>query len=172
MELAECRALLGHCEWADAQVWAPVLALAEPDAEIRERMHHLHLVQWTYLQIWRGGPVKASGLDEFPTASALRAWAREYYRELTSYLGTVGVAVVTEVVRFPWANRLSERFFGKAKPVTWSDSVLQVAMHSAHHRGQVVRRLRQLGAEPPLTDFIGWVWQERPVAQWGDDDAA
>ncbi len=171
MDLAECRALLGHCEWADAQVWTPVLALSEPDPEVREKMHHLHLVQWAYLDIWRGGPVKASELSEFPTFGALRAWAREYYRELTSYLGTIGGAGVTEVVRFPWASRLSERF-GKAKPATWSESVLQIAMHSAYHRGQVARRLRQLGAEPPPTDFIGWVWQGRPVAQWGDDDAA
>jgi len=50
--------------------------------------------------------------------------------------------------------------------------VLQVAMHSSHHRGQVARRLRELGVESPLTDYIAWIWMSRPVADWGDDEAA
>ena len=32
--------------------------------------------------------------------------------------------------------------------------------------------LRELGGEPPLTDFVAWIWLDRPPADWGDDDAA
>ncbi len=62
--------------------------------------------------------------------------------------------------------------FGKAEPATWPESVLQVAMHTVYHRGQVARRLRELGAEPPLSDFIAWVWMDRPEADWGGEEAA
>jgi uncharacterized damage-inducible protein DinB len=45
-------------------------------------------------------------------------------------------------------------------------------MHSAYHRGQVASQLRELGGEPPLTDFVAWIWLDRPPADWGDDEAA
>jgi uncharacterized damage-inducible protein DinB len=45
-------------------------------------------------------------------------------------------------------------------------------MHSAHHRGQALRRLRELGVEPPLCDFIVWIWTGRPDADWGEEEAA
>lgn len=170
MDLTDCRALLGHCEWADAEVWAAVLGGPE-DAALREKLHHLHLVQWTYLQIWQGLAVQPAELGAFPTLAALREWARQYYRELTSYLGRVGGTAASEPVRFPWADRVAQRF-GRSAPATWAESVLQVAMHSGYHRGQVAGRLRDLGSEPPLTDFIAWVWRGRPLAHWGGDDAA
>jgi uncharacterized damage-inducible protein DinB len=45
-------------------------------------------------------------------------------------------------------------------------------MHSSYHRGQVAQRLRELGEEPPLSDFIAWIWMDRPGADWGGDEAA
>jgi uncharacterized damage-inducible protein DinB len=170
MNLAECRALMGHAEWADSLIWKSVLALPE-DQELRERLHHLHMVQWSYLHIWRGDPAETPELDSFDNAAAIRSWARGYYRELTCYFATVGDSILDREVRFPWAARLVKRF-GGAAPATWTESVMQVVMHTSYHRGQVARRLRELGAEPPLTDFIAWIWMDRPVAQWGSDEAA
>jgi uncharacterized damage-inducible protein DinB len=46
------------------------------------------------------------------------------------------------------------------------EAMLQVVMHSGYHHGQVNARLRELGAEPPLTDYIVWLWFDRPPAQW------
>ncbi len=171
MDLADCRVLLGHAEWADALVWKAVLAIGQEDAELRAKLHHLHLVQWAYLHIWRSERVRPRELSTFPTMPAIRAWAREYYDELPAYLAGVSSAQLTETVRFPWADHLVQRL-GKAEPATWAESVLQVAMHSGYHRGQVARRLRELGAEPPLSDFIAWVWMGRPEADWGSEEAA
>jgi uncharacterized damage-inducible protein DinB len=171
MDLADCKALLGHAEWADALVWKAVLAAVPEDPELRAKLHHLHMVQWAYLHIWQGQPVRPREASTFATAAAIRAWAQEYYRELPAYLGQVQEAGLTREVRFPWADRLVERF-GRARSATWTDSVLQVAMHSSYHRGQVARRLRELGAESPLSDYIAWIWMDRPDADWGDEDAA
>jgi uncharacterized damage-inducible protein DinB len=171
MDLADCRGVLGHAEWADALVWKAVTLLGRDDGELREKFHHLHMVQWAYLHIWRAEPVRPRELTTFPALAAIRAWAREYYRELPSYLVTVAEDGLVREVRFPWADRLVQRF-GQAAPATWAESVLQLAIHSAYHRGQVARRLRELGAEPPLSDFIAWIWQGRPEADWGDEEAA
>jgi uncharacterized damage-inducible protein DinB len=47
-----------------------------------------------------------------------------------------------------------------------AECLLQLALHSAHHRGQVAAWLREAGGEPPLTDFIAWVWMRRPAPTW------
>ena len=171
MTLQDCRTLLGHAEWADALVWDIVLAQGREDTELREKLHHVHMVQWAYLHIWRAEAIKVRDLATFPTLASIRAWAREYYRELPEYLASISEAALSATVTFPWADRLVERV-GGAGPVTMAESVIQIAMHSSHHRGQVARRLRELEAEPSLGDFIAWVWRGRPDADWGEDDAA
>jgi len=171
MDLGDCRELLGHAEWADSVVWKAVLALGEEDAELRSKLHHLHLVQWSYLHIWRGEPVRPRELATFQRLSAIRGWAREYYRELTAYLAGLQPSALAREVRFPWADRLVQQF-GVAKPASWGESVVQVAMHNSYHRGQVARRIREQGGESPLSDYIAWIWQGRPGADWGGEDAA
>ena len=47
-----------------------------------------------------------------------------------------------------------------------AETCLQVCSHSTYHRGQVNARLREIGAEPPLVDYIAWLWFERPAADW------
>ncbi len=171
MDASDCRALLGHAEWSDSVVWKAVLALDQQDAVLRETLHHLHLVQWSYLHIWREEPVKPRELATFPRLSAIRGWACEYYRELTAYLAGLPAGTLSREVRFPWADRVVQQF-GSAKPASWTETVVQVAMHSSHHRGQVARRVRELGGESPVSDFIAWIWLGRPGADWGGEDAA
>lgn len=53
-----------------------------------------------------------------------------------------------------------------AAGVTVGESVVQLAILSAHHRGQAATRLSELGGSPPLNDFIYWIWSGRPEAEW------
>ena len=171
MDLADCKALLSHAEWADALVWKAALSSGQEDDELRAKLHHLHLVQWAYLHIWRAEQVRPRELSTFPTLAGIRGWAREYYRELPSYMGALSDPDLGSEVRIPWADRLVQRF-GRARPTTLAESVLQVALHSSYHRGQVVRRLRELDVEAPLSDFLAWIWLDRPEADWGEPEAA
>jgi len=41
-----------------------------------------------------------------------------------------------------------------------------VASHSTYHRGQIATRIREIGGEPPLVDFLYWVWSGKPAPQW------
>lgn len=166
----ELREMMRQAEWADARVWSAVLALpvALDDAGVRDRLHHVHQVQWAYLAIWRGEPLRLPELSSFADAEALRGWGREFHREAAAYLdalGADGADDVTREIRFPWADRLVEHF-GAARPATFGETVVQVASHSTYHRGQIGARLRELGGEPPLTDFIAWIWEGRPAPAW------
>jgi uncharacterized damage-inducible protein DinB len=51
-------------------------------------------------------------------------------------------------------------------PIAWADAMYQVVSHSSYHRGQVNTRIRKIGGEPPLTDFIAWIWRGKPSSEW------
>ena len=161
--------LLQHMEWADAATWRSVLALSEAreDADLHQRLHHLHLVQKAFLQIWQDQPMALSTADDFTHLDALRTWAQPYYGELTEYLETVDGAHLDQPVVLPWSEDLNRRY-GKVHPTTLGQTMLQVTSHTTHHRGQVSARLRALGGEPPLCDYIAWLWQGQPPADWAE----
>jgi uncharacterized damage-inducible protein DinB len=40
--------------------------------------------------------------------------------------------------------------------------LLQALLHGQHHRGQNAARMRELGAAPPMTDYVVWYALGRP----------
>jgi len=48
------RELHRHMEWADASVWKAALAhdAAREDVPLRDLLHHVHMVQRTFLCLW------------------------------------------------------------------------------------------------------------------------
>lgn len=159
--------LLLHMEWADALMWRAVLGTpaALADQDMRVRVHHIHAVQQAYLQIWRGEPVRVSEVESFDNMNDIMRWAATFYHPAREFFGGLRDADLRREVRIPWADELVKRF-GVARPATLAQTLQQVAMHSTHHRGQVYMHLRQLGAEPPLTDLIMWIWSGQPAAEW------
>ena len=161
--------LLLHMEWADAAMWralvsAPLLA---HDRAMMERVHHFHSTQWAYLQLLRELPVQIPELGGFPDLVSVGRWARQFYLELPAYRDALDDRTLARQVEFPWAAQVTEHLGGSAGPATVAESLLQLALHTAHHRGQVLTRLREAGGEPPLTDFIAWIWMRRPAPEWG-----
>ena len=51
--------------------------------------------------------------------------------------------------------------------VTVGEGLVQVAMHTHHHRGQCMTRLRDFGGTPRNVDWIIWLWKQKPPARWG-----
>ncbi len=159
--------LYAHMEWADAVVWRVVLGsdIARADAKIRDRLYHLHLVQRAFLSVWKQAPFdlrSGEGLD----LPALAAWGAEYYGEVRPHVGGLAEASLDDPVILPWAARAIAPSSRRPGTSTRAETLLQVTSHSTYHRGQVNARLRELGVEPPLTDFIAWVWYGRLGADW------
>jgi uncharacterized damage-inducible protein DinB len=163
----ELRQMLDHMGWADALIWSEVLDLpaAVDDERTRCLLHHVHLVHWAYLQLWRGERVDLRELAEFPDLPAVLRWGRAYYAALPGFIGTLEPADLERPIAFPWATELAEHY-GEIHPTSVRQSLVQIPMHSAYHRGQVNTRIRELGGEPPLTDFVAWTWAGRPAAVW------
>jgi len=166
-DLTSLRELFRHMEWADAVVWTAVLAHAEAaeHAALRDRLHHLHHVQRAFLQVWRGQYTRTPPAN-FSDGAALLNWAREYYREVEEYLGNLNEQDLNQPQAVPWSRMVESRLGRKAEALSLDETLLQVVMHSTYHRGQVNMQLRELGGEPPLTDFIVWLWLGKPQPDW------
>lgn len=164
-----------HMEWADSMVWDTVVDEPElaGDEYLMGTLLHLHLVQRTFLWMWveaTGGPVAPSELqpDLDPNAMSaeeLREWARSYYPLLERWLGEADGSL-DAVVEFPYAAAIEERFGPRPGQVRVSEALYQVLAHTMHHRGQVNRRIRELGGDPPLVDYVAWIWMGRPEPTW------
>lgn len=167
MRLAEYHNLLAHMAWADAVTWKTALdvAAAREDAQVADKLYHLHCVQWAYLQVWHGEPLHLPERGTLGDLAALLAWARPCYPALRAFAETLDDAALARPLTFPWATELVNRF-GSVAPATLAETIVQVAMHTAYHRGQIATRLRELGGEPQITDFIMWIWTGRPEADW------
>lgn len=162
------RDLARHAEWADSSLWSSLLAspAASSDSQALEWFHHIHRVQRAFLALWRAEAIEKTEPSDFADAPALAAWGREGHRAISEHLAAVAESELARVLEIPWARFVEPRIGRSAGPVTVEESIVQVAMHSAHHRGQVAARLRQVGGEPPLVDYIAWLWFERPDPGW------
>ena len=93
-------------------------------------------------------------------------WGRSYYSEAVAYLATLNDDQLSRPMPVPWATMVEKRLGRAPETTTIGETALQVALHSTYHRGQVNARLREAGGEPPLVDYIAWVWLGRPAPVW------
>jgi len=156
-----------HSEWADATVWRAVFnsASAPTDERLRNWLQHIHMVQHAFINVWRDQPYSASAGSELALAE-LASWGREYHQLAAQYLPTLSEEDLDSPLIMPWAGFLTKHLGRDPSITTKGETIVQVASHSTYHRGQVNARLRELGEEPPLTDFIAWIWFGRSAAEW------
>ena len=163
--LALLRDLFRHMRWADSRVWDATAPLANApfDESLRELLLHIHVVQQAFLHVWTGKEVSFPAVEAFPTLASLRAWADPYYDDLDHFVETLDASRLSEPITMPWVRHFEKRLgLGFAAP-SLAETMFQVTSHSTYHRGQVNKRLRALGAEPPLVDYIAWIWFGRPA---------
>ena len=155
------RDLFRHMEWADATVWSSVHRLGADDKRLRDLLDHLHMTQRAFLDVWQSKGFDRGHLKERTLRETLDA-GREFHREAASFIAAVGDDSLDRPTALPWAGR----FANAAQSTTLGETLLQITSHSTYHRGQVNMRIRELGGEPSLVDYIAWLWLGRPPAQW------
>ncbi len=160
--------LLDHMEWADALVWRTVheSEAARRDDYVLDSLFHLHLVQHAYLCVWTGAELPELDRAGFETPNEIEHWARPFYGEARELLEGLGEGRLAEEFDNPWGALIEPLIGAPPAPSTLGDTAYQVVAHSAHHRAQINRRLRELGGDPAMIDYIGWVWRGCPPPQW------
>ena len=154
--------LYAHQEWADAEHWRAFEAhpAALEDKAIRERLLHIHQVQYAY--VWmvgtRASQFAFKKIEDFPSMADLKKYARQGHADMIAIVTAAHEKQMEEIVEIPW--------FKPPLRVSVRHALTQAAMHSHYHRGQNATRLRELGGTPPTTDFIIWLRAGQPKARW------
>ncbi len=104
--------------------------------------------------------------ESFATLDEVRTWAQPLYVELAAFLYLQNDESLAAPFELPWAKLIEPQIGRPASISTVGETCFQVASHSTYHRGQINARLRELGAKPPLVDYIAWVWSGKPPPPW------
>jgi uncharacterized damage-inducible protein DinB len=158
------RELARHMAWADATVWSSVLTASATanDPKIADTLHHIHLVQHIFVQAWTHATFAVRERSEFPTLDEIAIFGLEGRRGVLAFAESVSAEELDRELRMPWAAFFEQQSKQAAGVHTLGESMLQVFLHTQHHRGQVCMRMREIGVAPPTVDFILWLWAGRP----------
>lgn len=158
------RELFRHMQWADAELWRALLATpaAMEDRRLMKIVRHIHGTQRAFLGMWTHTDERLSAREP----DALRESARAYYVEIEPFLARLDASTFDEIVVMPWLPHFAEQLGRPLQAPTLGDTLVQLPAHSTYHRGQANQRLRELGGQPPLVDYIAWVWFGRPDSNW------
>lgn len=140
--------LLAYDEWGNRETIRSVQRLPAVPDRLLKLVGHLIGTEWTWLARLTG------------TVSARAIWPEtdpaDWDTELdalhvawTAYLGEHGGDRLSESVTY--TNSKGDTFSN-----TPADILTHVVIHSAYHRGQIATRVREVGGEPAVTDYIAF----------------
>ena len=160
--------LFDHMQSADAAVWSAALKSpsAAGDAQLCKYLLHASSVQRAFLDAWKGRPFTfRDNFDAVHLDDELVA-VRAYYPEARAFITDLDADALGGTMRLPWVGWIEQQSKQTLAPTTLCETILQVISHSTHHRAQANTRLRMVGAEPPMVDYIAWLWRGRPKPEW------
>jgi uncharacterized damage-inducible protein DinB len=158
--LNHLRDLLAHAEWANAvffHTWGK--GPAREHEELRRRVGHVIGVQDGFLSVLREQAVGRPPEGPPPSFDELLARAKSCHAGLRGFADSLDPSGLTKRVRIPW-------FPEPPCVISVAEALVQVAMHTQHHRGQLMTRLKDFGGEPKNVDWIIWLWKGRPHGRW------
>lgn len=168
IEVNLLRELYDHMTWADAEVWRAVTAIesAPEDEALHNLLAHIHFTQEAFSAIWAGREFVLRRPQDFASLEEIRAFALPFYKQIPDILSGENGESLAAPMPVPWAKYFARSLGREPQGTTRGETMMQVALHTQYHRGQINARIRVLGATPPMVDYIGWLWAGRPDAAW------
>jgi uncharacterized damage-inducible protein DinB len=141
--------LFDHMAWADAKALAALRAAAGASDLAHAELAHVLGAEHVWLARLEGRPASVA---VWPTLSIdeCESLSRETRAAYRAFLDRQDDNTLERLVHY--RNSAGAEFDTKA-----SDILLHVALHGSYHRGKVAAALRQSGARPAPTDYIGFV---------------
>ena len=160
----QLKELYTHMRWADGRIWTALDATpdAKLDESLRERMFHIHYTQHVFLETWKGNEFKYIKSDAYPTFDSIRELKDGYYKSLSNFVDTLNEAELGRPMILPWVRYFERQLGVEAMDTTLGQTMYQIASHSVHHRAQVNLQIREHGGDPPMIDYIVWLWLGKP----------
>jgi uncharacterized damage-inducible protein DinB len=140
--------------WADGEHWKAIHENTKlfADSEIRKRLNHMVMACEMLQTLARGEAPDFATKKDRESIEELQTAMGRAHEGLVDALGSTDLEKMIRLPRGPKGP------FEAPVGVL----LLQALTHSQHHRGQNAARMRELGATPPMTDFIIWYAVGRP----------
>lgn len=164
MNNEELKKAFSHMLWADKEVWEVVLANlpSKNDDKIRRLLFHSHFTQQAFLKVWKGEEFELLKDEDFTDINSVKSFYEQLSGELAEYISKINTTILDNDIDIPWSKYFARESGQPPTPVSLRDTITQVAMHSTYHRAQINTRLRELDVEPPMVDYIVWLWAGQP----------
>lgn len=153
--------LFQHQAYADAAMINAIqqneTAVSDPD--LLRLLHHVLVAHRFWIHLCQGLSFSADREKEVPDSLELiAALYRDTQAQEREWLARLNESDLTHMVESP---------FLPGRRIAVGEALMQVCLHSHAHRSQCAGRLRILGGEPPMLDFILWL-KDRPVPTWAE----
>jgi uncharacterized damage-inducible protein DinB len=166
MSPEDVRTLFDYNVWANRRSLAAAEGLSDEQftkplgssfSSVRDTLAHICGGEWVWLERFHGRtPTAMPDIKEFATVAALRGHWIPQEEDLLNFVGGLTQESLEGVLVYKTMN------FGTYRnPLC--HALQHLANHGTYHRGQVTTLLRQLGAQPILTDLMHF-YRERAVA--------
>jgi uncharacterized damage-inducible protein DinB len=166
MSPAEIQQLYDYNAWANQRSLAAAERLTPEQftkplgssfSSIRDTLAHICGAEWIWLERFQGrSPAALPNVTEFEDLASLREHWLEQEQRLLAFAGGLTQSDLDREMEYKTLK------FGVYRNPLWQ-SMQHLVNHGTYHRGQVTTMLRQLGAEPVLTDLMHF-YRERAVA--------
>jgi len=162
----EMVALYDYNAWADRRVVEAAGALSKEQfvkpllssySSVRDTLAHILGVEWLWLERFGGrSPASIPDGNEFTEISSLKERWTQFEPTLLKFVRGLTETDLERVMEYKTMK------FGVYRNPLWQ-SMLHLVNHGTYHRGQITTMLRQLGAQPILTDLMHF-YRERATA--------
>jgi uncharacterized damage-inducible protein DinB len=166
MSPGEIQQLYDYNAWANRRSLAAaeklngeefIKSLGSSFTSVRDTLAHIYGAEWIWLERFQGrSPAALPNVTEFKNLASLRERWFEQEQRLLAFVGGLTQSDLDREIEYKTLK------FGVYRNPLWQ-SMQHVVNHGTYHRGQVTTMLRQLGAEPILTDLMHF-YRERAVA--------
>ena len=161
----DLNALFAYNRWADARLLDACRSVPADRyasevvpgwASLRSTLAHLAGAFDIWIRRFLGEPVTAfvseADLPTVDDAARLMATAQEKFERLVAGLTPDELAAP-----FTYTN-----LRGQTTTAPLWAALRHVVNHATYHRGQAASKLKRLGVEPPVTDFVFWAVEQTP----------
>lgn len=152
--------------WADRRVLEAANALSKEEfvkplgssfSSVRDTLAHILGVEWLWLERFQGrSPSALPDIHQFAEIEPLKVRWSEFEPTLLNFARSLSQDDLDRVMEYKTMK------FGVYRNPLWQ-SMLHLINHGSYHRGQITTMLRQLGAQPILTDLMHF-YRERATA--------
>lgn len=167
MKPVEMATLFKYNAWADRRVLGAASALTREQftkpmgssfSSVRDTLTHIYGVEWLWLERFQGRSPSAIPDDpEFADVAKLKVSWSAFETRLLNFVRGLTQEDLDRVMEYKTMN------FGVYSNPLWQ-SMQHLVNHGTYHRGQITTMMRQLGAQPILTDLMHFYREQAGTA--------